>query len=308
MLKPTIFLTMLTWFVAAVALPVVADDEAAKNSETVTVTSNKEAAGQDQQQEQQGKKTEADKTSAARLRAIREVMAEISMESLAGEKPQPLELKPDPLLRYNDVTRGILDSCIFRIGIKGRPVALISAELYGREGERCLLNHEFVAFHQPKLKMQRDNFVWEPPTGNLTFHDLPNSDPPVANERLRLAQMRKLSDQFTASQMVGTSRIELRRMATPIDRYTPSDAPRADGAIFAFVWGVNPEAALVLESDGEKWLYAWAPLSSAPLEAKLGETVAWQCPQATEHESRTAAYTSIHRSIKVPEYFDTPDE
>lgn len=267
------------------------------------------ATAQDQADEKEkAEQKAADKTSASRLRAVREIMGQITMKSTTGDEPQPLELKPDPLLRYNDVTRGILDSCVFRVGTKGRPVALISAELYGRQGERFTLNHEFVALYQPKMKMQRDVFIWEPPAGNLTFQELPKAEPPVENPRLRLTQMRRLAEQFTASQMVGDSRIELRRLATPIDRYEPSDKPRADGSIFAFAWGVNPEAVLFIESDGEKWLYAWAPLSSAPLEAKLGEVVAWQCPRALLHENRSAPYTSIHRSLFVPKYFDDPEE
>ena len=266
------------------------------------------ATAQDQADEKE--KTEqkaADKTSVSRLRAVREIMGQITMKSIAGEEPQKLELKPDPLLRYNDATRGILDSCVFRVGLKGRPAALISAELYGRQGERLLLNHEFVALYQPKMQMQRDAFHWEPPAGNLTFQELPKAEPPVENPRLRLTQMRRLAEQFSASQMVGTSRIELRRLATPIDRYEPSDKPRADGSIFAFAWGVNPEAVLFIESDGEKWLYAWAPLSSAPLEAKLGDAVVWKCPPGP-HENRTAPYTSIHRQLTGPDYFDRPEE
>ncbi len=264
--------------------------------------------GQDQEEKTAEKKA-ADKTSASRLRAVREIMGEITMQSTAGEIPQPLEFNPNPVLRYNDVTRGILDSVIFRVGTKGRPVALISAELYGREGKHFLLNHEFVALHQPKLHMTRDAFVWEPTAGTLKFQEFPAAagEPPVENPRQRLTQMRRLAEQFTASQMVGTSRIELRRMTTPLDRYTPSDQPRADGSLFAFVWGVNPEAALFIESDGKKWSYAWAPLSSAPLEAKLKEASVWKCPPG-EHESRTAPYTSIHRGLTVPDYFDTPME
>lgn len=264
------------------------------------------AAAQDQADEkEQEEKKVADKMSASRLRAVRGIMGQITMNSTTGDEPQPLELKPEPLLRYNDATRGILDSCVFRVGIKGRPVALISAELYGRQGERLLLNHEFVALYEPKVRFKRDVFVWEPPTGTLTFHEFPAAEPPVENPRLRLTQMRRLAEQFSASQMVGASRIELRRLATPIDRYEPSDKPRADGSIFAFAWGVNPEAVVFIESDGQKWLYAWAPLSSAPLEAKLGDANVWKCPPGP-HENRTASYTSIHRQLTVPDYFDDP--
>ena len=253
-------------------------------------------------------KAAADKTSASRLRAVREIMEEIRITSTAGEAPEPLAFKPDPLLRYNDVTRGILDSCLFRVGTEGRPVALVSAELYGREGKNFLLNHEFVALLDPKVRMQRDAFVWTPPTGNLSFHEFEDVDPPADAPRLRLVQMRRLADRFTAKEVVGNSTIILRRMAAPLDRYQPSKAPKADGAFFAFTWGVNPEALLFIETDGRTWSYGWAPLSSAPLEAKLGDAIVWELPAGREHESRTAAYTSIYRRLTVPDYFDVETE
>lgn len=263
------------------------------------------------EEESEREKKVAEARGASRLRAVRAIMQEIHVESTAADEPAPLEFKLDPLLRYNDVTRGILDSCVFRVGTKGRPVALVSAELYGREGDRFLLNHEFLAVHQPKVRMRRDNFVWEPeapPEGTLKFQELLDAERPAANPRLRLAQMRKLADRFSATEQVGKSLIVLRRMGTPIDRYQPSDKPNADGAIFAYVWGVNPESLLLLETDGQTWSYGWAPLSSAPPEAKLGERVVWQLPAPTDHESKTAGYTSIYRSLAVPEYFDVPDD
>jgi hypothetical protein len=265
------------------------------------VASGLVALGDDKVEE----KKAADKTSTSRLRAVHEIMRQITWTSTDGDEPQPLEIKPEPLLRYNDVTRGILDSVVFRVGTKGRPAALITAELYGREGTTFLLNHEFVALYEPKLQAKRDTFVWEPSEGNLKFHEFRDAEPPVENARLRLSQMRRLAEQFTAAQTVGTSQIVLRRVATPLDRYEPSDNPRADGALFAFAWGVNPEAVLFLESDGKKWLYAWAPLSSAPLKATLGDSVVWECPPGP-HEDRTARYTSIHRQMTVPKYFDDP--
>lgn len=253
-------------------------------------------------------KQPVDKVSASRLRAIREIMSQIRVKSGTGEELVPLDLKPDPILRYNDVTRGILDSVVFRVGTKGRPTALISAELYGRQGQSLLLNHEFIALSDPHFEFKRDNFVWQPETGNLTFQKMPDVQPPSDNPRLRLAQMRQISEQFSASQMVGGSRIVLRRMSTPLDRYQPTDEPGSDGSIFAFSWGVNPEAALFVESDGKKWFYAWAPLSSAPLEAKLGDVVVWSLKTPPPHEDRTSPYTSIHRRFDIPAYFDEPVE
>lgn len=257
-----------------------------------------------QAQERREASKNVDKTSASRLRAVREIMQQITIESTAGDRPQTLEFNPHPLLRYNDAVRGIADSCIFRVGTEGRPMALVSAELYGRQGRQFLLNHEFIALYQPAIRMKRDVFTWEPPEGNLEFQDLPDADPPSPNARLRLAQMRRLAERFSASETLGGSRIELRRLATPLDRYTPSDQPNADGAMFAFAWGVNPEALLFIETNGRTWVFGWAPLGAAALEAKLGDDIVWELPLASEHESPRAPYTSIYRTLIVPDYFD----
>lgn len=257
-------------------------------------------------QDESPEKKADDKNSASRLKAIREIMSEITTATTKEDGYQPLDLNPDPLLRYNDVTRGIADSVVFRVGTKGRPIALISAELYGRKGETFLLNHEFVALNQPTFRMKRDRFIWEPTKGNLKWEELKSDEVPAENPRLRLAQMRRLSEKFTAQQTVGQSQIILRRLTTPIDRYEPTSDPKSDGAAFAYVWGVNPEAVLFLETDGKKWFHAWAPLSSAPLEGRLDDAVVWQCPPGP-HEDRSAPYTSIHRQLTVPKYFDDVD-
>jgi hypothetical protein len=82
-----------------------------------------------------------------------------------------------------------------------------------------LLNHEFVALYEPKLRAKRDTFVWEPSQGNLKFHEFRDAEAPVENARLRLSQMRRLAEQFAATQTVGTSQIVLRRVATLIARF-----------------------------------------------------------------------------------------
>ncbi len=251
-------------------------------------------------------KTEEDGNREARLRAIREIMQQIAMsQTSTNGKPLPLELKSEPLLRYRDITRGILDSVIFRVGLKGRPAALISAELYGRSGNRMLLNHEFVALDQPDYEMQRDQFHWEPTEGNLKWQNLTEDEAPAKTAPLRLAQMRRISSRFSATQRFGAQVIELQRLPTPLDRYQPTEDPQSDGSLFAFTWGLNPETVLVIETlDGEAWRFAWTPLGAAPLEARMDDRVVWERLNPALHETTAAPYTSIHRSIVIPAYFD----
>lgn len=245
-----------------------------------------------------------DRTNRSRLRAMREILAEIKIESLVDGDDRDLKISPDPLFRYNDVSRGIADSTIWRIGTEGRPSAIITAELYGRNGNVFLLNHEFVALDDPRIRLQRDIFVWKPPEGALEFQTISGAAPPAEKPTLRLTQMKRLAQEFTATEQLGQTQIPLRGLPTPIDRYAPSAQPGADGAIFAFVWGLNPEALLFIESDGTNWTFAWTRLGAAKVWAERDEALVWELPAATEHEHPTATYTSIHRSVTVPPYFD----
>ena len=251
---------------------------------------------------------EPDRTNASRLRAMREVMGAISIEGLEQHDDRDLALNMEPLLRYNDVGRGIADSTVWRVGTEGRPIAIVTAELYGRQGDVFLLNHEFLALDDPRVRVQRDNFVWKPTQGALEFKQIEDGPAAAKTAELRLVQLRRLAGEFTATEQLGETKIVLRALPTPIGRYTPSADTNADAAIFAFVWGVNPEALLFVETDGAEWTFAWARLGAAPVWAERDGDQVWEQPAATEHEHPTAPYTSIHRRIDVPTYFDDESE
>ena len=243
-------------------------------------------------------------SAATRLRFMQQLLKDMQIESLDDDDSRDLKFQLKPLLRYNDVTRRIADSALWRLGTSGRPVAIVTSELYGRDGRRFLLNHEFLALDDPRLRLQRDSFVWQPAEGALKFQPIENQSPPADNPRLRLAQFRRLAEKFSAEEQLGKSKIVLRHAPAPIDRYMPSDHPKADGAVFAFVWGVNPEALLFLETDGAEWSFAWARLGAARVKAELDGDVVWEQPAANQHEHPTATYTSIHRSATIPLDFE----
>ncbi|HWB10423.1 MAG TPA: hypothetical protein VG826_14420 [Pirellulales bacterium] len=72
-------------------------------------------------------------------------------------------------------------------------------------------------------------------------------------------------------------KIQLRLLPQPVDRYVPSKAERADGAIFFFTFGTNPEVMLLIESDGKQWSYASGRLTGAEeVVLAIDETIAWQ--------------------------------
>jgi hypothetical protein len=248
-------------------------------------------------------------SSATRLKFLQQVLRDMKVESTVEGDRRELKFQMTPLLRYSDNPRGIADSVIFRLGTRGRPIAIVTAELYGENGHEFLLNHEFLAIDDPRVRIQRDVFRWEPPKeAGLRFQPLPTEKPPADTPRARLAQFKELAGKFFAREEWGGEQMELRLLPTPIDRYVPTDKPNADAAIFAFVWGVNPEALLFLETDGVQSSFAWARLAAAQVRAKLDDRTVWEVPAATLHEHPTAGYTSIHRNALIPIELDSKDD
>ncbi len=248
-------------------------------------------------------------SSATRLKFVQQILSDMRIVSTVEDDKRELKFQMQPLLRYNDRPRGIADSMIFRLGTKGRPMAIVTAELYDQNGRQFLLNQEFLAIDDPRVRLQRDAFRWQPPKeAGATFQPIDTDKPPADNARARLAQFKLLAARFTARETWAGQETELRLLPTPIDRYAPGDQPNADAAIFAFVQGVNPEALLILETDGVRSSFAWARLGAAMVAAKLGDKLVWEVPLATEHESPTAGYTSIHRSALIPLELETKDD
>ena len=100
----------------------------------------------------------------ARLKFLQKALQDMKVESTEAGDQRDLKFLLTPLLRYNGTaTHGIADSMIFRLGGKGRPIALVTAELYGGNGRQFLLNHEFLAIDDSKIQLKRDKFLWMPP-------------------------------------------------------------------------------------------------------------------------------------------------
>src|SRR5205823_11958731 len=123
-----------------------------------------------------------------------------------------------------------------------------------------------------------------------------------------LAQFKLLAGRFTARETWAGQEMELRLLPTQIDRYIPGDHANSDAVIFAFVQGVNPEALLLLETDGVRTSFAWARLAAAKVVAKLGEKTVWEVPQGAPGEDPSAGYTFLHRGVAIPVELERSEE
>lgn len=248
-------------------------------------------------------------SSEARMKFVQGILREVDIESTAKTDTRELKFQARPLLRYNDEPRGVADSMVFRLGIKGRPIAIITCELYGGRARQFTLCQEFLAIADPQVQVKSQGFMWVPPKGvEVVFHKLQSDQIPADSARMRLYQIKQLSNRFSARESWNGNQMEMRVLPTPIDRYVPSDEPKADGAIFAVVQGVNPEALLLLETDGKAWTYGWARLGAAEIKARLDDALIWEVSQSGPGEDAAAGYTFLHRNVIVPLALETDDK
>ena len=85
----------------------------------------------------------------------------------------------------------------------------------------------------------------------------------------------------------------VRRLPTPISRYSDADSGVTDGAIVAFVKGTDPEAMLLIEArsnaEAVLWHYAVARCTSWAVTVRLDEDVVYNVPFYDFNRSNVSA-------------------
>ena len=237
----------------------------------------------------------ADETEEAReLAQLRKRLDEAVREfQLTVEYDQKvIDLSPIPSLRWDSIQRGTPSGVTTLFIGAGRPEAVGCTYFFDNKE-----THEFTSLSRGKLKAQlRDAIVWEPAESGVKFQPIPEADAPAENPVGRLRQMRELSNRFE-SKLLGWGaanpiREELRLLPRPIYRYEKLPAGAIlDGAVFAFVTGVDPETLLLIEAvtnDGRaRWEYSFARRTSGELEGRLDKKIVWTVPSFPVMNERT---------------------
>lgn len=216
-----------------------------------------------------------------RLALMQGAVESLEIDSVGTKTEAKLTFAVKPLLRYNDPTRGgskesatnvLLDASVWRLGTEGRPVALVTIEIYQSPDASRVLAYEFLSLSEskPSLKHKTEKIRWNPNGSALKLEDLPDAPKPAATAAGRLTQMRQLARRFSAKERLDDELIECRLMAQPIDRYRSDVEKISDGAIFALANGTNPEVGIVFESAGQqRWRYGTVRLTAAELSVTL---------------------------------------
>lgn len=197
-----------------------------------------------------------------------------------ADQPVALALKEEPLLRWSNPVAGQLYGAVFLWTTDGRPRAV--ASIYKWYSPFTHGNVEFHSLAEGPLRAAKNGRPpsWRPARAGIRFQPLPGAPVPAQSSPARLVQMRALARRFSVDKTdrEGSHR-KLRLLTQPIYRYGDGEGEPADGALFAFVQGTDPEVLLQIESrrdgNGPRWHYALARMNSVTLRAFYNEKQVW---------------------------------
>lgn len=191
---------------------------------------------------------------------------------------QPIRAVPEQLFRYTDEARHIAEGGIWAWG-EGRPVAMIKS-WRNPDGRRTrafsLTSDDLVTAHGPQA------LVWQPKSLQFEAKPLAGAPAPDRSETVRLRQLKEQARRFSAYEMwdPGNSRFELRLLVQPVHRYRDGTRKIVDGAVFLLAVDNNPQIVLFVEmlaeeTNGSRWQYLLARVSSAELHVALDGQEIW---------------------------------
>lgn len=217
---------------------------------------------------------------------------------VADPVDEPLALEPTPVLRWQNPLRSTTHGECFVWTLDGRALAVASIFSYPIENEKRRVAHAFNAFADAPLEMSENQRpFWQAASVEAgEWQMVPDSPEVATSASRRLFQLRSIARQFTGH-LGGTDGDEERRlrlMASPLYRYSSHDKAEADGALFAFVMGTDPEVMLLVESrktdSGLKWFFLAARHSYTTLFLRHNDREVWRYTRG----ERSPRYLSQH--------------
>ena len=226
--------------------------------------------------------------------------------AVESDPATPLPLKKEPIFEWQNPVREDTQGTLFVWLRDGRPaaVACILSYPHGKLPGREVV-HELHALDREKLVVTRSEFnQWKPQAG-LERKELPDAPAPAATAGARLAQMRRLAQEFTGHSVDwDRKRWELRLLPTPLFRYPAAKAGVVDGALFALMsgGGTDPEVLILLEVREDKgvprWEYACGRFSDWELNVSRKEKVVYE---SLHVENNPTNHDPLHLYRAFPE-------
>lgn len=242
-------------------------------------------------------KDRAEELKARRFELMQSRVAALKIESDKAGVPSQFAAKP--IFKYSDPARGYVAASVWKLGEHGRPLALLAVELDRNTYGKPCIGYEYGSLTNTPFKVTFEQSTWSPKSTLYEFKRIPDAPPPEKTPQLRLIQIRSIAKRFASTEVVNKEKCELRLLPQPVDRYEPSEVDRADGAVFFFTFGTNPEVVLLIESDGQSWSYAAGRMTGAQeVVLTFDDVIAWQgnpLQQGTE-----SPFTGHIAAIDIP--------
>lgn len=224
-------------------------------------------------------KPEADKTEEDQRREAVGREARSLKFSLDGDKTE-VTLVEEPVLRWGNSIRGGTNGGTFLWTAQGAPIATCCI-WWSDPRTICLA---FGSLSTKSIRAEKQGrTIWHSTKPGLEYHDVPGAAAVAGSAAARLTQLRNIAREFKAVLVYGDQGTEdLRLLPQPLYRYSGDDAAVADGAVFAFATGTDPELILQIEAvagddDRLRWRYAATRRTSGALRLSHKDNVVWTC-------------------------------
>ena len=218
------------------------------------------------------------------LREMRTAVAAMSVSEKKGDNLQPAKLVEDPIFRYSDPQRLILDGTMWVWTVDELPVMTMKLERFSlpEPERRWLFNVGSCSTNLIAVKWPFD-MEFDSKKPGLTFQPL-DAGPKLSESKSgRLLQLKQLSRKFSAT-MLGTTgtddKSEMRLLPTPLYRYSSKSGRIADGALFGLsATGTNPDAIIAVqwreEGSASHWEFACMGTTDCGLQIRLDDAEVW---------------------------------
>ena len=193
-----------------------------------------------------------------------------------SQSPEPaFDAHAQSVLQWSNPDLGRIYGDVFLWTERGRPAVV--ASIHSWVDPYTQLSIEMCSLADGPVEGRRaDEEIWNAAGAGLTWYELPGAAPPAPSRSLRLAQMKRLAARFSATLLdrrtdeTGVSKV-LRPLTTPLYRY-PEDAD-ADGGLFSFVVGTDPELMLLIETYEGGWRYGMGRMNGDAMDVALDDAV-----------------------------------
>jgi hypothetical protein len=205
---------------------------------------------------------------------------------VVGDDRIRAELVKQPVFRYSDQPRNILDATLWVWQIEGRPLAFQKVEVYRTKAGISSWLYCFASLFPGIIAAEWEvGEQWEAKKAGIEPKIISGGPPVAASKAARLLQMKQLSRRFSViiHDDIAKSQEHLRLLPQPLHQYGEVNTTSLEGVVFGFAAnGTNPDSLLLVQvrpsDETLVWEYAFVQMTTGGLTAELDKTVVWTAP------------------------------